>query len=221
LNRASLLGEHRELHGLRSILLHSKSGYSHHPETMRWVGCLSGLGLRHAALVSEMRLRGYVDRTPVRRTKAGSIWPRAFVTEPADQLSLLGRKYIGRQQGRIPLPSSAREIWAQHMYSVMARSPETYKSTGRAVARMRSSNVDVAVARDLALILREPRAEEALTVAIESMWAHVRQYAHRNDLRCFERNPRAALLRLQSLTMRERDALVLSSTALSDLVVFA
>ena len=36
LNRQSLLGEHRELHGLVSILVHGKRGYSRHPETVRW-----------------------------------------------------------------------------------------------------------------------------------------------------------------------------------------
>ena len=38
LNNQSLLGEHRELHGIVSILVNKKKGYSQHPETKRWVG---------------------------------------------------------------------------------------------------------------------------------------------------------------------------------------
>ena len=33
LNRGSLLGEHRELHGLHSIIVNGKKGYANHPET--------------------------------------------------------------------------------------------------------------------------------------------------------------------------------------------
>ena len=68
LNRQSLLGEHRELHGIYSIITESKSGYANHPETLRWVRTLSGLAMRHRQLAAEMFLRGYVDRTPIRVT---------------------------------------------------------------------------------------------------------------------------------------------------------
>jgi hypothetical protein len=66
LNRQSLLGEHRELHGIYSILTNKKSGHANHPETVRWVRTRSGLATRHRQLVAEMSLRGYVDRTPIR-----------------------------------------------------------------------------------------------------------------------------------------------------------
>jgi hypothetical protein len=62
LNRGSLLGEHRELHGLYTILTEGKRGYSRHPETLRWVGALEGRCWRHAHQVAEMTLRGDVDR---------------------------------------------------------------------------------------------------------------------------------------------------------------
>ena len=66
LNRQSLLGEHRELHGIYSIITENKTGYANHPETLRWVRTLSGLAMRHRQLAAEMSLRGYVDRTPIR-----------------------------------------------------------------------------------------------------------------------------------------------------------
>src|SRR4030095_673551 len=66
LNRQSLLGEHREVDGIYSILTNGKAGYSQHPETLRWANALSGLALRHRQLAAEMDLRGYVERTPLR-----------------------------------------------------------------------------------------------------------------------------------------------------------
>jgi hypothetical protein len=57
LNRQSLLGEHRELHGIYTVLTEDRRGYSRHPETLRWVGHLDGLCRRHALLVAEMELR--------------------------------------------------------------------------------------------------------------------------------------------------------------------
>ena len=63
--RQHLLGEHRELHGLWNILTQGKAGYGRHPETQRWVGRLAALYLRHEALVTEMRSRGYRHRSPL------------------------------------------------------------------------------------------------------------------------------------------------------------
>lgn len=63
--RKHLLGEHRELHAIYSILLNNKKGYSRHPETMRWVGKLPALKKRHEALVIEMKNRGYNHASPL------------------------------------------------------------------------------------------------------------------------------------------------------------
>src|SRR5262245_30144847 len=162
LNRQSLLGEHRELHGIYSILTQKKSGYANHPETLRWVRTLSGLAMRHRLLAAEMFLRGYTDRTPIRVTKSRVKWPDVFVTEPLDQITLLRTKYAGREKGRIPLPRSAQEIWAHHKYSVMARSPESYRTIGRAVARMRRGADLSALTTDLVWILRDTPSEGRL-----------------------------------------------------------
>ena len=63
--RQHLLGEHRELHALWSIITNNKKAYAHHPETMRWRGKLKALYLRHEALVYEMTKRGYKHHTPL------------------------------------------------------------------------------------------------------------------------------------------------------------
>lgn len=57
--RVHLLGEHRELHALWTILTQDKKGYRMHPETKRWEGKLKALYKRHGLLVIEMEKRGY------------------------------------------------------------------------------------------------------------------------------------------------------------------
>lgn len=68
--RQHLLGEHRELHAIWTILTEDRTGYRNHPETKRWVGNLLALYLRHEKLVAEMLKRGYHHRTELDRTKA-------------------------------------------------------------------------------------------------------------------------------------------------------
>jgi hypothetical protein len=60
-----LLGEHRELHAIWSILTTSKRGYAHHPETLRWRGRLAALYSRHDEQVQEMVRRGFRHRSPL------------------------------------------------------------------------------------------------------------------------------------------------------------
>src|SRR5512140_704871 len=114
LNRQSLLGEHRELHGIVSIIVNGKKGYSHHPETIRWVGHGWALRQRHKQLASEMALRGLVDKTPVTLRSGKGIWPEYFIDEPARQFQLLKHKYAHREMGRIPLPTNEQQLWSQH-----------------------------------------------------------------------------------------------------------
>ena len=93
LNAQSLLGEHRELHGIHSIITQGKSGYSRHPETLRWVGKLNALYLRHEALVKEMKRRGYNHYSPLDRRRAtGKSTQSQFVDSPKEQLQILKAK---------------------------------------------------------------------------------------------------------------------------------
>lgn len=58
--RQHLLGEHRELHAIWSVLTNAnKTGYRKHPETQRWVGRLGALYRRHEQQIQEMEARGY------------------------------------------------------------------------------------------------------------------------------------------------------------------
>lgn len=91
--RNHLLGEHRELHAIWSVLVNGKKGYARHPETLRWKGKLRALYSRHEALVSEMAVRGYRHRSPLPKKQAsGGACQEVFVDTPKRQLELLRSK---------------------------------------------------------------------------------------------------------------------------------
>jgi len=94
--RNHLLGEHRELHAIWSILTKNKMGYSRHPETMRWRNKLAALYLRHLQLVKEMKNRGYRHKSGLERALAtGSRRQGVFIDHPRKQLKLLKAKNCG------------------------------------------------------------------------------------------------------------------------------
>ncbi|HSC57822.1 MAG TPA: pyrimidine dimer DNA glycosylase/endonuclease V [Nitrospira sp.] len=91
--RNHLLGEHRELHAIWSVLVNGKKGYARHPETLRWKGKLRALYSRHEALVSEMAVRGYRHRSPLPKKQAsGGARQEVFVDSLKRQLELLRSK---------------------------------------------------------------------------------------------------------------------------------
>lgn len=88
-----LLGEHRELHAIWSVLVNNKSGYAKHPETLRWVGKLPALANRHELLVAEMARRGYQHKTPLAPVDvSGSAHQDIFINTYAEQLAILKNK---------------------------------------------------------------------------------------------------------------------------------
>lgn len=220
LNRQSLLGEHRELHGLHTIIAEGRKGYSRHPETLRWVGALTGLAWRHAHLAAEMRFRGYVDRSPLPLGPERAAWPVTFVTDPADQLLLLRRKYVEKSAGRIPLPRNAQQLWAQHKYSIMARDPEAYRHFGRVVAQLRTCDSMHDLAWALVIALREAPSSGRLVNALDHMWGHVRDVAKLEDKQAIRQGPAVLLSRIQVLAVQCQEKYLLSSTALSELSVY-
>lgn len=88
-----LLGEHRELHALWTILTQDKKGYRHHPETKRWIGKLGALYLRHNALVSEMKTRGYMHKSSLEKKYAnGKNVQNEYVNTIEEQYAILKTK---------------------------------------------------------------------------------------------------------------------------------
>ncbi|MCF7908292.1 MAG: pyrimidine dimer DNA glycosylase/endonuclease V [Candidatus Omnitrophica bacterium] len=94
--RNHLLGEHRELHAIWSILTKNKKGYSRHPETLRWKCKLASLYLRHNKLVAEMANRGYRHKSDLdRKLATGSKKQCIFIDSYKEQVKILKRKNCG------------------------------------------------------------------------------------------------------------------------------
>ena len=88
--RQHLLGEHRELHAIWSILTNGRQGYRRHPEVIRWDGALRALFRRHTLQVMEMQRRGYRHASPLdRRLATGARKPRGYVDAPDRQREIL------------------------------------------------------------------------------------------------------------------------------------
>jgi Pyrimidine dimer DNA glycosylase/Protein of unknown function (DUF1722) len=216
LNRASLLGEHRELHGILVILEQGRAGYARHPETMRWRRHLGALRMRHRLLAAEMVLRGYRDLSPVRRAGTRWSWPSIYIDSPGAQFALLSAKYSEREPGRIHLPRSCQELWAAHKYSVLARDQSAYRAIGRAVAGLRRRSSIEPLALDLVELLRRPPRAGDLENALLHMWGHVG--AGKAD------GPpaasRALLIEIQRRAVTRREPYLMSGTALSELAAW-
>jgi len=92
--RNHLLGEHRELHAIWSVITKNKKGYSRHPETLRWKGKLKALYLRHELLVKELEKRSYKHRSSLsKRLAKGSGKQEKFVDSYPEQLNIIRRKH--------------------------------------------------------------------------------------------------------------------------------
>lgn len=212
LDRQRLLGEHRELHGVVAVTTRGLSGYAAHPETKRWAGLGWACAMRHRLLAAEMAFRGYRDRTPVRLRRAPGRWPATFVDEPAVQFGLLADKYADERRGRIPLPKSAQELWAQHKYSVLARSQAAYRDLGVRVSRLPRAEMDE-LAVELVGWLRKPPSAGDLRNALQHMWGHVETGPDGFE----DCSPGTALKRIQRAASAESNRYLLEQTALTEL----
>ena len=94
--RNHLLGEHRELHAIWTILTQCKKGYSQHPEVIRWKGRLKALHLRHEALVRELNKREYQHNSPLSAELAmGRDKQTKYINTHEEQIAILRKKCCG------------------------------------------------------------------------------------------------------------------------------
>jgi uncharacterized protein YbgA (DUF1722 family) len=217
LNRQSLLGEHRELHAIVSIIKNNKKGYSRHPETLRWMDFGWALGQRHRLLAAEMNLRGCVDRTPVLLRTQRLKWPEVFVDLPVTQFSILAEKYKDKEQGRIPLPRNVQQLWAQHKYSVMARDVAEYKRIGHWVASSKNGSAIFDLYQELVLLLRCRPGEGNLRNAVQHMWGYVSPYSSFAGKTIENMSTQSLLKQIQHLTFLHDVVYLKESTALGEL----
>lgn len=219
LNRQSLLGEHRELHGIVSIITQKKKGYAKHPETLRWSGYGWALKQRHRLLAAEMALRGYTDRSPVLTRSRKNRWPGVYIDTPFRQFQILSSKYKDKDQGRIPLPDNTQALWRQHKYSAMARNPGLYKTIGRQVALTEPPAAYSVLADRLTEILRLRPSEGGIRNALQHMWGHV----HRERDKGCNVTAWSLMKLMQTIQQRAQDdqePYLLQSTALGELIAW-
>lgn len=217
LNRQSLLGEHRELHGIVSILVNQRKGYARHPETLRWVGCGWALSMRHRLLSEEMSLRGYHDRSPVDIKDSRGVWPPVYIDSPQRQYELLAEKYREREPGRISLPVTAQQLWRQHKYSVMARNLDLYRQLGGQVAGMRPGDDFTELSRLLCEQLRLAPSPGGIRNVLQHMWGYLDVEP---GLGAEHWTIQELLKELQARTLHQGIGYLVGSTALGELAAW-
>ena len=217
LNRQSLLGEHTEIHALVSIIVNEKRGFAHHPETLRWRRHMGALKLRHDLVIEEMALRGYRHHSPVGGSGLG-LWPETFVDTPGAQFAILSRKYEQREPGRIPLPRTVQQLWAQHRYSILARDPELVREVEQRLTQPERVPILEELAAQLVPVLRRRPPQEQLWQALQHMWSEI----GRAGLATAggSSDPSTLLETIREVTVRDQVTALLESTALSDLAVW-
>jgi hypothetical protein len=218
LNRQSLLGEHRELHGLVSIILSGKKGYAKHPETNRWMEYGWAIKIRHKQLTCEMALRGFIDKSPVTTRSNKGKWPNIYIDPPERQFRLLKDKYTGKERGRIPLPRNRQQLWSQHKYSVLARDPNLYKKIGCDVSRLVMNFTELSLI--LTEVLRVQPTEGGIRNAIQHMWGYVSGNSLENQMDISDWPLQKLLLETQKRAMANGASYIRTSTALSELMVW-
>lgn len=218
LSRESLLGEHALLHGLAARLRDDRPHNATHPETARWRGCGWALGQRHRLVVAEMALRGFGHHSKLALRTAAGRWPEAFVDPPAAQFSLLAAKYeAARQAGRIALPRTSHELWAQHKYSVLAREQTAYRELGRRVSALRGKEGFAELALELVGWLRRPPPAGDLRNAVEHMWGYLNV---QGEAPISETSTHTAVRKIDRLAQAQNVAYLLAQTALTDLAAW-
>lgn len=216
LNRQSLLGEHREIHGLFNVIWLGKTGYSRHPETLRWFGKLSALKLRHDLLAAEMELRGYNHHSPMPDSHDDRI-QSDYVDSPFNQFQLLNEKYRKKEPGRIPLPMNTQQLWAQHKYSILSRDPEYYNEIGPMVSKDNSEALFKQLSEVFCQRLWEQPQQGRLTNGLHHMWGYVSSFASSPQP---AENLKELMTEIRRLSEKHRKTYLLHSTALGELMVF-
>src|SRR5699024_6356081 len=134
---------------------------------------------------------------------------------PPSNMRCCKKSIATKSLAAFPYPPMSNRFWAQHKYSVMARSPQEYQRIGRAVVNKEIEFAELALT--LTEILREAPNEGRLWNALQHMWGYVANEA--------EETPNG-LTALELLRAVQREAKVqecgylMGSTALSELAVW-
>ena len=217
LNTDLLQSEHRILHETVAILTARKPGMINSQETSRWFGFGWALRQRHKLLVAEMNLRGYADITPVLTRSGRESWPDLERDEPIAQLQMLADLYLEQESGRIELPASADQLWAQHKYSVLARNPALYRRIDKRVAGYRRNDDFADLAFQMTRAIRKPPTEKGISNALQQMWDLVSGDADAAGQEMLAQKPARLLREIQHRAIEQKEPILMASTALGEL----
>ncbi len=139
-------------------------------------------------------------------------------TQIGQRNCLLAGKYRGRKPGRIPLPRTSHELWAQHKYSVLARSQAVYRDLGRRVARLRGRDGFDELALELITLLRTPPDPGNLRNAVQHLWGYFDFSTSKGSAKIA--SLRRAMGAVQCRCRTEGQPYLLAQTALTELAVW-
>lgn len=224
LSRQSLLGQHAEIHAMRSVIVNQKKGYGSHPETLRWKGQLGRLKLRHYLTVKEMVLRGFGHNSPWEGDHPETVDRLTFVDPPGVQVELLREKYREKSTtGRIPLPQNSSQFWAHHKYSVMGRGYQHYREI-QAYLKGRSSrplDQEADFILNIISLLELPPPEKAVRNVTDHLWGYFKREALPEEKARYQAmhwENRDAMPFLFSLAQKYQKTYLLHSTVFADLL---
>lgn len=190
LSTRNLLGEHSEIHAVHSIISKKKSGYSKHPETLRWIGNLRFLVLRHNLIVKEMILRRFNHNSPYSPVKSteGKIYHVLYIDLPEVQFEILRKKYAQKnQRGRIPLPETGSEFWSHHKYSVMGRGYQYYRDIQQFMKSQKNNSIgqEHDLIQKIQMYMEKQVTFKALNNVIEHLWGYFKNTANLGEKKYF------------------------------------
>jgi hypothetical protein len=220
LNQQSLLAEHQELNAIASIIIDNKKGDSHHPEAIRWLNYGWALQKRLQQLLAEMALRGYADKSSVQFQAQQGHWPDTHIDSPFRQFEILQGEYKDKDQGRIPLPKTAQELWRHHKYSVLARDINSYKAIGKQVSTLRPRDDFLELATTLSKLLRISPTQGGIRNSVQHMWGYVSELPPVPQSKFEQWSLKELLEVTQERSIKNNETYLLSSTALAELMVW-
>jgi uncharacterized protein YbgA (DUF1722 family) len=147
------------------------------------------------------------------------MWPEEYIDEPGQQFLILDAKYKNKEQGRIPLPKNAQQLWSQHKYSVLARDVNLYKKIGRQVAEMSPTHDFSTIAKELTELLRTRPSLGGTRNALQHMWGYVSDCSgSKRGLGTWSLNK--LFDEIQRRALESGEPYLMASTALSELKVW-
>jgi len=167
-----------------------------------------------------MALRGYTDRSPVHTDGKEGEWPHIYIDEPYRQIEILRTKYLQKEQGRIPLPKNAQQLWSHHKYSILARDTNFYKEIGPKLSGKQNDIDFPQLAKTLTEKLRTAPATGGIRNALQHMWGHVSNEVEISKGEVETWSLSRLFEEIQKRAITQKEPYLLASTALSELKVW-